>query len=372
MTNGAWRLAKSIESGKTYIVVSTATDKALANKRKPAVSGVAPRSLARMPVIVSDNTITFVPDGGGVAVEQENLKFIFTDRTSVPPGRYAPPAKFAANQIGYTMQSYVHATAAYPQMMFMSTTTTNATNYFNNQFELTTRCNTSSESPGLADRALDQAVWFNTGIDPKTGVTKMFLYTASEDQYYVLKEVEEGASQTSTNATENLIPTVGGFVALRSSNPEDGTPVRLYEYVIEPYGDSGISGFFKDGKLPEGAVETEKGLKYTEMFENKAVILSDKMLDGWKIKEVTPVCDNDWKSELKDGELVIKFIHEAYDQVVTVTLVNTISGEEREIEIDFSGEKESLFDRIWGKFGCNAGFALLFILAFCPLILRRK
>ena len=236
-TNKAWRLAKSIENDKTYVVVSAASDMALANKSKGIQTGVVPQSLTRMPVIVSGDIITFhshPQDAGGVTLPQENLKWVFTDRTSVPPGRYKHPEKYA-DQTGYSLQCFVHATAAYPQMMFRDTS-----QQINNQYEITTRGRDGAESPGIADKALAQAVWFNTGIDPDTGETQMFLYSEPEDQHYVLKEVLTGAlnSSLSGNATANIIPNAagGGFVALRSSNPfEDATAVKLYTYDIAPY-----------------------------------------------------------------------------------------------------------------------------------------
>ncbi|MCL2146781.1 MAG: Ig-like domain-containing protein, partial [Synergistaceae bacterium] len=253
--NGAWRLAKKIESGKTYIVVSTetvsvdpvtgvTTGYALTNKNKPAVANVGPQSLSRMPVIVSGDILKFRKDSGDAEIEQENIKWIFTDRTSVPPGKYTPPAKYAANQIGYTLQCLVHATRAYPQMMFRDTSLSVA-----DQYELVTRMQDGSESPGVADKALDQAIWFNTGIDQVTGATKMFLYTASEDQHYVLKEVLTGATNMTdlgSNNTAVIIPTIGGFVAMKANGPEDATEVKLYEYTIEPYVDIPATGVSLD------------------------------------------------------------------------------------------------------------------------------
>ncbi|MDR2528332.1 MAG: endo-1,4-beta-xylanase [Synergistaceae bacterium] len=212
-TEKAWRLAKTIRSGRTYVIVSAETDQALTNKSKVATTGV-PVSLSRTPVTVSGDILVF--DGP----EQENLKFIFEERTSSSPGQYA-------DQTGHTLQCLVHATNAYPGVVFRGTIATDS------QYELISRTTNGSEGPHVADRALDQAVWFNTDIDPVTGETRMFLYTGSADKHYVLKEVEEGDS---TADRWSITKTVGGFVALESDDPTaDATKVRLYEYVIEPY-----------------------------------------------------------------------------------------------------------------------------------------
>ncbi|MDR0490598.1 MAG: endo-1,4-beta-xylanase, partial [Oscillospiraceae bacterium] len=168
-TEKAWRLAKSIESGKTYIIVSTETDMALTNKSKLATTGAlaSPVSLARSTVIVSGDILVFGDvEYQGVVVdsmEQENLKFIFQERTSPAPGPYT--------QKGHTIQCLVHATNAYPGIVFRGTAATN------NQYELISRQQSGNEGPLVADKALDQAVWFNTDIDPDTGETQMFLYS---------------------------------------------------------------------------------------------------------------------------------------------------------------------------------------------------
>jgi len=141
---------------------------------------------------------------------------------------------------------------------------------------------------------------------------------------------------------------------------DDLIGVRIVEIVESP-----LTIIFKDGKLPPNAVETENGFEYPGMFTGKGTLLSDKMLDGWRITGVTPNSGKNWKADIINGEVVITFKGDVYDETVTVTVTKDGSFETRDIEITFSGEKESLF-------GCNAGLAMLALLAVFPVFMRRK
>jgi hypothetical protein len=140
---------------------------------------------------------------------------------------------------------------------------------------------------------------------------------------------------------------------------DDLIGVRIVEIVGSP-----IESIFKEGELPSNAKETQNGIEYTEQFIDKGTLLSDSMLDGWHITEVTPQTGKHWKVVLANGEIVVAFRGEAYDQIVKVTLTKDGSLENMELEILFSGDKDIA--------GCNAGIASLAFLAFFPLFLRRK
>jgi hypothetical protein len=107
------------------------------------------------------------------------------------------------------------------------------------QNSLITRQTNGAEGPQIADRALDQAVWFHTPIDQGTGETKMFLYTGrgATNQHYVLKEVANGVTpnRDTGNAISQRQGSTGGFIALQAASPEEGTSVKLYAYDMEPY-----------------------------------------------------------------------------------------------------------------------------------------
>jgi hypothetical protein len=133
-----------------------------------------------------------------------------------------------------------------------------------------------------------------------------------------------------------------------------------------------IMNLFKDGKFPKGAVLTENGIKYPELFEGSNTILSNSMLNGWTIVGAAPHSGEGWKAGYEVGRLYIKFTGEVYDEVVKVTLQKDGTSETKVIEIEFSGEKEFLWKKIINKAGCNAGAVFLALLAICPLIIRRK
>jgi hypothetical protein len=146
---------------------------------------------------------------------------------------------------------------------------------------------------------------------------------------------------------------------------DDLVGIRIVEVV-----ENEVLNLFKGGKLPPDVVLTKKGIKLTEMLECEAVILSETWLDGWKITGVTPKSGKWWTAKIVNGEIVIMFVGEVYDQVVTVTLEK--GGETVEIEVEFSGEEENVWKKIMDKAGCNAGAVMLSLLAICPLFMRRK
>jgi MYXO-CTERM domain-containing protein len=136
------------------------------------------------------------------------------------------------------MQSFIHGTNAYPHIVFRG----NGANgtVLAGQHSLISRQTNGQEGSQIAERALDQAVWFNTPIDQKTGEMKMFLYTDKDGvkQHHVLKEVSDGETpnRDAGNAISQRQASVGGFVAMQAESPKEGTSVKLYAYDIEPYG----------------------------------------------------------------------------------------------------------------------------------------
>ncbi|MCL1875351.1 MAG: hypothetical protein FWF87_03730 [Synergistaceae bacterium] len=148
---------------------------------------------------------------------------------------------------------------------------------------------------------------------------------------------------------------------------DDLIGVRIVELLEKP-----ISSIFIGGVLPPDYIETEDGFEYTKLISDKGTLLSDSMLDGWKIVGVAPHSGSNWKAFFENGKLTIKFSGDAFDQVVTVTLENIVTGELMDIDILFAGEKESIWDRILDKAGCNGGIVMLALFAVLPMIIRRK
>jgi GH35 family endo-1,4-beta-xylanase len=254
-TEKAWRPVKRFEPGRTYMVVSAdsvfqengeAKAYALTNRTKPATTATSnppavPESLSRTPVILRGNTLLPLKNSNAPesepALAQDNHKFVFEEMRSPAAGPYA-------TQEGHTMISFIHGTNVYPHVVFRGNGATGTV--VAGQHSLITRQTNGQEGSQIADRVLDQAVWFNTPIDPQTGAMKMFLYTGSgtTNQHYVLKEVGNGntPNRDAGNAISQRQAAVGGFIALQAAGPQDGTSVRLYAYDIEPYVPGDVNG----------------------------------------------------------------------------------------------------------------------------------
>ncbi|HZF86056.1 MAG TPA: hypothetical protein VE084_21275, partial [Burkholderiaceae bacterium] len=206
---------------------------ALTNRSKPATT-TSPESLSRTPVMLRGGILWPLRNSNAPesepALAQDNLKFMFEEAKSPTPGPYSA-------QEGHTMISFIHGTNVYPHVVFRGNGASGTV--VAGQNSLITRQTNGQEGSQIADRALDQAVWFNTPIDPKTGEMKMFLYTDKDGvkQHHVLKEVADGdtPNRDAGNAISQRQGSVGGFVALQAESPKEGTSVKLYAYDVEPY-----------------------------------------------------------------------------------------------------------------------------------------
>jgi hypothetical protein len=168
---------------------------------------------------------------------QDNLKFMFEEMNSPAAGPYAL-------EEGFTMQSFIHGTNVYPMIVFRGNGA--GATVVAGQNSLITRQTNGAEGPQIADRALDQAVWFHTPIDQVTGEMKMFLYTGrgATNQHYVLKEVGNGNTPKldTGNALSQRQAATGGFIALQAASPDEGTSVKLYALDMAPYVPGDVNG----------------------------------------------------------------------------------------------------------------------------------
>jgi Synergist-CTERM protein sorting domain-containing protein len=127
-----------------------------------------------------------------------------------------------------------------------------------------------------------------------------------------------------------------------------------------------IEKLFKE--LPAGAITTDKGIELTRMINRRGVLISDSMLDGWRIVDVNPTSGANWRLNILNGEIVATFNGDAYNKTTIVTLQKIGSAETFDLEVMFSGEWD-----IREQIGCNAGIAaFLALFALIPLMLRRK
>lgn len=248
-TEKAWRVARRIEPGRTYMVVSAESSfqdggqpkaHALTNRTKPATA-TAPESLSRTPVVLRGDTLLPLRNANAPETEpalaQDNLKFMFEEMKSPAAGPYA-------NREGHTLLSYIHGSNVYPHTVFRGNGANGSV--VAGQHSLITRQTNGAEGSQIAERALDQAVWFNTPIDPATGETRMFLFSGrgGAGQHYVLKEVDSGTTpnRDANNAISQRQGATGGFVALQAAGPEAGTSVRLYAHDIAAYLPGDVDG----------------------------------------------------------------------------------------------------------------------------------
>jgi GH35 family endo-1,4-beta-xylanase len=249
MSERAWRLVNRIEPGRTYMVVSAdsvfqdggeSKAYALTNRSKPATAD-APESLSRTPVVLRGDVVLPQRNPNAPASEpalaQDNLKFMFEDSKSPAAGPYA-------QQDGHTMESFIHGTNVYPNMLFRG----NGANgtVVGDHHSLITRQQNGAEGTPVADRVLDQAVWFHTPMHPVSGATKLFMYTGRDaiNQHYVLKEVATGntPNRDSGNAISQRQGATGGFVAMRAAGPEAGTTMKLYAHDLKAYVFGDVNG----------------------------------------------------------------------------------------------------------------------------------
>jgi GH35 family endo-1,4-beta-xylanase len=284
-TEKAWRLVNRFEPGRTYMVASAATTPhdsgelrgtVLTNRSKPATA-TSPESLSRTPVVLRGDTLLPLRNSNAPASEpvlaQDNHKFVFEESRSPAPGPYAA-------ETGHTMESYIHGSNVYPHLLFRGNGATGTV--VAGQYSLITRQTNGQEGSQIAERVLDQAVWFNTPIDPRTGEMKMFQYAGSSasPQHYVLKEVADGVTpnRDANNAISQRQGSVGGFVALQAGGPQEGSGVKLYAHEIQPYLPGDVDG---DGQLTCADVAAATGSLWKRAGQHGYLRNADLDQDGF-------------------------------------------------------------------------------------------
>jgi Synergist-CTERM protein sorting domain-containing protein len=226
----------------------------------------------------------------------------------------------------------------------------------------------------------------------KDGKFDMALPTNKTSGYYILKKdgkYEKLATHSSmlgwniatiTIANHGCVPFTVDIASNDRPAVGDGSN-RTIPYALPAWDDligvrivevekNEIENLFKE--FPSNAIVTKTGIKYPEMFTEKTTVLSNAMLDGWLINGLKPTSGTGWKANIVNGEVVITFTGNAYDEMLTVQLVKIGTYETMELDIEFSGERKTLLEWFRDETGCNAGFAMLALLALCPLFVRRK
>ena len=216
-----YRLADSIEPGKTYIIVSSATGKAFTHKALqpvPAGGGLTESKAGyeATQVTVRGDTI--------VAPEliQDNIRFIFLPRESPDAGPYSD---------GFNLLSLVHGGLIQPFIIWREDVSTPTAGLYSNAT--------------IGDADLDRAVWYNTGFDPVTHETTLFLHSASKGLTYVLTGNDQGFAAQGGSGSIDEYKSLGR--------------VKLYEYVEEPTEVYEIRFDVQEGTVSTGAQYAKPG-----------------------------------------------------------------------------------------------------------------
>ncbi|MCL1874897.1 MAG: hypothetical protein FWF87_01400 [Synergistaceae bacterium] len=132
---------------------------------------------------------------------------------------------------------------------------------------------------------------------------------------------------------------------------------------------SPIESIFIGGALPPNYIEISTGLKYTKIIDEKGVLLSNSMLDGWRITALNLPQYNSssrlkWTAHIVKGEIIITVRESVYDRNLEVILTKDGTSETMSLNIMFSAKKED-----W--FGCNSGAAMLALLSVFSLFMRK-
>jgi hypothetical protein len=170
---------------------------------------------------------------------------------------------------------------------------------------------------------------------------------------------------------------------------KEGGYTKIVEKELLPVDPADV---LKDGKAPEGAQIAVKKLVWTTPFENKGVILSDGMLDGYKIAAVErlPIDElpesTGYLLAYEDGDkIVARFTRfTTVNGTAFIYLVedggDPVAGYDALIIVEFKGKKtlgnggdECCWWDLYEELGCNAISSLLMLFALIPfMVFPRK
>jgi hypothetical protein len=111
----------------------------------------------------------------------------------------------------------------------------------------------------------------------------------------------------------------------------------------------------------------------------KKLVPHSEML-GWKVATVTvaeatppyTITMNGGQPIVGNGAGMLPHPLPAWDDLVGVRIVQVLECDDSDDGCDHKDCVGKICDKILDKFGCNAGFALLALLAVCGVFLRRK
>lgn len=151
-----------------------------------------------------------------------------------------------------------------------------------------------------------------------------------------------------------------------------------------------IKAIFNEGKLPDGAKITQETLSdgtvryyfvpQDEAFVNFGELFDGNSLaDGWQLANVDTFIGNGWKLSIVDNKIMAAFSSNVNNASVMITLLKYHQPPSNEVEVrtlwvSFSGEhkKTPILPKPGDNNGCEIGFAVLALLAFVPLFVKKR
>jgi hypothetical protein len=153
---------------------------------------------------------------------------------------------------------------------------------------------------------------------------------------------------------------------------DDGSFEPIFQEELEPVKPENV---LIGGKAPNGAQIQANKLVWINPFKTKGVILSNSMLDGYKISGYRLPEPNEgslgYSLEIVGDELIAHFkkISMTHGQVEVFLVEEGSAGVDQILIVEFRGYYSLLDD---DNVGCNAVHPLLILFALFPLIVTRK
>jgi hypothetical protein len=144
-----------------------------------------------------------------------------------------------------------------------------------------------------------------------------------------------------------------------------GGYLKVYQKELDPVAPEEV---LAGGKAPTGAEISGKKLVWTTLFKGEGVILSNKMLAGYKIAYVNPAASGAGYTLKFEGDKVTAHFEkkDITNGIAEVYLIANDSdpadGFDKLLIIEFKGKTNGLLE------GCNAGYPLIILLTLIPFI----
>jgi hypothetical protein len=148
--------------------------------------------------------------------------------------------------------------------------------------------------------------------------------------------------------------------------------VKIYQKELEPVAPEEV---LAGGKAPEGAQIVNKKLIWTTPFKGEGIILTNSMLNGYKIAHVGLVAPGaNYTLELAGDKVIAYFHKNNVEGSAEIYLLadgsNPADGYDRLLIVEFKGNSSS--GGIGDETGCNAVYPLFILILFIPFMAARK